>query len=107
MSFAENGTWLASASSNSSSVSVWDLRKLEVIKSIDVGSTVNSVAWDYTAQFLAIAAAGCVAVAQYSKKSKKWTEPLRKAIPATVAVWGASAASLDVLNSDGMLVSLG
>jgi pre-mRNA-processing factor 19 len=77
---------------------------MSVIKSIDVGSAVNSVAWDYTGQFLAIAAAGSVAVEQYSRK--QWTEPLRKAIPATAIAWGAAAGSLAVLNGDGALVSL-
>jgi pre-mRNA-processing factor 19 len=106
LSFSENGTWLASASSRSSSVTIWNLRNMQVLKSIDVGSAVNSLAWDYTGQFLAIAAAGSIAVEQYSKSSKKWTELLRKAIPATATAWGTSAESLAVLNAEGALLEL-
>jgi pre-mRNA-processing factor 19 len=106
LSCSENGTWIASASANSTSVSIWDLRKLAMIKSLDIGSTVNGVEWDYTGQFLAVAGDGCVAVEQYSKSSKKWSEPFRKAVPATDIVWGASAQSLTLLDSDGGLVNL-
>jgi pre-mRNA-processing factor 19 len=106
LSFSENGTWLASASAGSNNVSVWDLRKMNTIKTLDIGSPVSSVNWDYTGQFLAVAAAGCVVVEQYEKKAKSWSEPLRKAIAATDVVWGAEASSLVLLNDDGALVTL-
>merc|ERR1711977_380799 len=106
ISFSENGTWLASASSGSTSVSVWDLRKQNTIKTLDVGSAVSSVKWDYTGQFLAVAAAQCVAVEQYEKKGKSWSEPLRKAVAAGDVAWGKDASSLLLLNGDGALVTL-
>jgi pre-mRNA-processing factor 19 len=107
LSFSENGIWFASASSKSQSVSVWDLRKPQAaIISFEIGSAVNSVAWDYTGQFLAVAAAGCVAVMQYEKKGKSWSEPLRKGLVAVDVAWGSSANSLTVLNEEGALVTL-
>jgi pre-mRNA-processing factor 19 len=106
LSFSENGTWLASASAGSSNVSVWDLRKMNTIKTLEIGSPVSSVKWDYTGQFLAVAAAGCVVVEQYEKKAKSWSEPLRKAIAARDVAWGAQASSLVLLNEDGALFTL-
>jgi pre-mRNA-processing factor 19 len=106
ISFSENGTWLASASSGSSAVSVWDLRKMATIKTVEVGSQVTNVRWDYTGQFLAVAAAGAVVVAQYEKKGKIWAEPLRKAVEAGVVAWGKDASSLVLLNGEGTLVTL-
>lgn len=79
---------------------------MNVIKSLEIGSAVSSVAWDYTGQFLAVAAAGCVAVEQYAKSSKKWSEPLRKAVQATDVAWGASAGSLALLTGEGGLATL-
>jgi pre-mRNA-processing factor 19 len=106
LSFSENGTWLASASENSTSVTVWDLRKMTAAKTLDIGSVVSAVQWDYTGQFLAIAGAGGVAVEEYNKKSKKWSEPFKKGIQATSLAWGASANSIALLNGDGALVQL-
>ncbi|KIW03850.1 uncharacterized protein PV09_05149 [Verruconis gallopava] len=106
LSFSENGTWLASASAGSTTVAVWDLRKLNTIKTLDIGSAVSSVKWDYTGQFLAVAGAGCVVVEQYEKKSKAWSEPLRKAIATTDVAWGANASTLVLLNTEGALVTL-
>ena len=87
-------------------MSVWDLRKQSTVKTLDIGSPVSSVKWDYTGQFLAAAAAGCVVVEQYEKKGKSWSEPLRKAIAATDVAWGADASSILLLNGDGALVTL-
>lgn len=99
--FSENGTWLASANQNQSSVYVWDLRKTSLLKTLDVGSPVSGVAWDYTGQFLAASGAGGMVVNQYVKASKKWEEPLRKAINAVDIKWGASGKSLVALTGDG------
>ncbi|KAB8360810.1 hypothetical protein FH972_024544 [Carpinus fangiana] len=101
LSFSENGTWLASVSTGSSSVSVWDLRKANEIKIIDLGSSVESVQWDYTGQFLAAAGSGSVAVQHYDKSSKSWSEPLRKAASGMAVQWGANANSLILLTQDG------
>jgi pre-mRNA-processing factor 19 len=103
MSFSENGTWFATSEKNSSHVSIWDLRKQKVIKTLDVGSPVDSLRFDYTGQFLATAGSGSVSVQQYTKSSKSWSEPLRKAVPARDVAWGANASSLVALTPEGGL----
>ena len=107
LSFSENGTWLASVVQGQTGVSVWDLRKTAVVKTLDVGSTVTCAKWDYTGQFLAVAGPGCVAVQQYAKSSKQWSEPFRKAISTTSIAWGANAQSLVALTEEGGLNVLG
>ncbi|KAF2104906.1 putative cell cycle control protein [Rhizodiscina lignyota] len=107
LSFSENGIWLASASRGQTGVSVWDLRKAAVIHQVEIGSQVISAKWDYTGQFLAVAGPGCVAVQQYAKSSKKWSEPFRKAISAVSLTWGANAQSLVALTEEGALNVLG
>jgi pre-mRNA-processing factor 19 len=106
LSFNENGTWFAVAQKGSSNVSVWDIRKQNVVKVLDAGSVVESAKWDYTGQFLAAAGAGSVSVHQYTKASKSWSEPIRKAVPAKDVAWGASAQSLVALTPEGGLSTL-
>jgi pre-mRNA-processing factor 19 len=103
ISFSENGTWFAVAQKGSSSVSVWDIRKQNVVKVLEAGSPVEKVSWDYTGQFLAAAGSGSVSVQQYTKASKSWSEPVRKAISAKDVAWGANAASLVALTTEGGL----
>lgn len=98
---------MASAVKGDTSVSVWDLRKANVTKTIDVGSPIDSIKWDYTGQFLAVAGAGCVAVQQYEKSSKSWSEPFRKAVQARDVKWGSEAKSLITLTTDGAISILG
>ncbi|KAI1917811.1 hypothetical protein LOZ58_005105 [Ophidiomyces ophidiicola] len=105
--FSENGTWLASATEASSSVSIWDLRKSDVVKVLDVGSRVDSLCWDYTGQFLLTSGPHGLTVQHYSKSAKSWSEPLRSAVPAISAVWGRSANSIVALNADGVLTVVG
>jgi len=107
VTFSENGTWLASANQGQNNVTVWDLRKLSALKTIDVGSAVTGISWDYTGQFLAVSGAGSLTVNQYSKSSKAWSEPLRKAVNAVDVKWGAKAKSLVVLTGDGAVSVLG
>jgi pre-mRNA-processing factor 19 len=107
LSFSENGTWFAVAVKGSSSASVWDIRKQSPIKVFDVGSAIDSVRFDYTGQFLATAGSGSVSVQQYTKSSKSWSEPVRKAVAARDVVWGANAASLVALTPEGGLSVLG
>lgn len=107
ISFSENGTWFAVAQKGSSSVSIWDLRKQVAIKVLDVGGPVDSVHWDYTGQFLATAGSGSVSVQQYTKASKSWSEPVRKAVPARDVAWGANASLLVALTPDGGLSVIG
>lgn len=101
LSFSENGTWLASAHQGQTTVTVWDLRKLSALKTLDAGTAVTSISWDYTGQYLLASGAGGVVVNQYTKSSKAWSEPLRKAINAVDAKWGASAKSIVALTGDG------
>jgi pre-mRNA-processing factor 19 len=59
ISFSENGYILASASSGSQSVSIWDLRKgvsthTIALEGADESATVSAVAFDYSNQFLAV-----------------------------------------------------
>lgn len=106
LAFSENGTWLASVVRGSTSVGIWDLRKGAETKTLDFGSRIDYVRWDYTGQYLVGAGSGCVAVQAYDKSSKSWSEPLRKACSATAVEWGPSAKSLVVLNSDGSIAVL-
>ncbi|KAL1302941.1 hypothetical protein AAFC00_003260 [Neodothiora populina] len=106
ISFSENGTWLASASRGQTSVSIWDLRKMAEIKTLEMGTAVASVSWDYTGQFLAVSGQGFVAVQYYAKSSKSWSEPFRKALNAVDAQWGPQAQSLLALASDGAISTL-
>ncbi|OJD15047.1 hypothetical protein AJ78_04670 [Emergomyces pasteurianus Ep9510] len=101
--FSENGTWLASVTENSSTVSIWDLRKSAEIKVLETGNRVDSISWDYTGQFLLTGGPNGVTVQQYSKASKKWSEPLRSAVPAVAVDWRKSAQGIVALNSDGAL----
>jgi pre-mRNA-processing factor 19 len=101
VSFSENGTWLASAVKGQASVSVWDLRKTAEIKTIDLGTAVSGVSWDYTGQYLAVSGQGFVAIEHYSKSSKSWSEPFRKALNAVNVAWGTKAQSLVALTSEG------
>ena len=101
LAFSENGTWLASAVKGQTIISIWDLRKSAEIKVHDIGNVVTSITWDYTGQFLAAAGPGSVTVLHYAKSSKSWSEPFRKAVPASAVAWGAQAQSLLVLGIDG------
>ena len=106
ISFSENGTWLASVTKGSTSVSIWDLRKSTEIHIIDIASPVAAVRWDYTGQFLAIAGPSGLVIQQYSKSTKQWSEPLRSATPAVAVEWGVRAHQIISLNSDGIATIL-
>jgi pre-mRNA-processing factor 19 len=103
ISFNENGTWFAVVQEDSNNVSVWDIRKQQVVKVLDAGSAVESAKWDYTGQFIAAAGTGSVSVHQYTKATKSWSEPIRKAVPAKDVAWGANAQSLVALTPEGSL----
>ncbi|KAI4135961.1 MAG: hypothetical protein LQ347_000193 [Umbilicaria vellea] len=107
LSFSENGTWLAAVGKGQTSVSIWDLRKAAQIKEVDIGSRIESVRWDYTGQFLVTAGPSGLAVQQYSKASKEWSEPLRSAVSAVAVEWGPNAQSLISLDSEGVVTVLG
>lgn len=101
--FSENGTWLASVTEASASVSVWDLRKSEVVKVLEIGNRVDSLDWDYTGQFLLTGGPNGITVQQYSKSTKAWTEPLRSAVPAVDVAWGRLAQSIVTVNTEGII----
>jgi pre-mRNA-processing factor 19 len=105
--FSENGIWLAALAEGSSSVSVWDLRKSNVIKSLEMGGKVDTISWDYTGQFLAGGGPGGITVQQYSKAEKEWSIPFQAAVPATAIAWGTDARSLLAVDKEGVLTVLG
>ncbi|MCJ1263074.1 hypothetical protein MMC22_002944 [Lobaria immixta] len=107
LTFSENGTWLAAVSKASTTVSIWDLRKSTQIKVLEVGGQIERVRWDYTGQFLAIAGPSGLAVQQYSRSTKEWSELLRSAEPAVALEWGSRAQSLVSLGPDGAVTILG
>ncbi len=107
LSFSENGTWLASVAESSATVSIWDLRKMAQIKSLDTGSSrVDAISWDYTGQFLLTGGPGGVTVQEYSKASKAWSEPLKSAVPAVAVAWGKGAHNIAALNGEGVVTVL-
>lgn len=105
--FSENGTWLAAVTESSSTVSIWDLRKMAEIKSLDIGgSRVDSICWDYTGQFLLTGGPEGLSVQQYSKASKSWSEPLKSGVPAVMVAWGKGAHNIAALNERGVVTVL-
>ena len=107
LSFSENGYWLALAQHGQNTAEIWDLRKMESIKSLDVGSRVDHVTWDYTGQFLAASGSGGISVQHYIKASKSWTEPLRTGLPSVATAWGPKAQILVTVNKLGVVTVLG
>jgi len=95
---------LATISQGETSITIWDLRKTAEIKSINIGSPVTSVVWDYTGQYLAACGPGNIVVQQYTKSSKSWSEPFRKAANALNVKWGANAQSLVALSGEGSVM---
>lgn len=104
--FSENGTFLAAAAANSTTVSIWDLRSSKETKVLDTGSQVNSIFWDYTGQFLLTGGPTGVTVHQFNKSAKAWSEPLRSAVPAVAVAFGPAAQSIVALNEAGAVTLL-
>ncbi len=108
LSFSENGIWLAAVTESSTTISIWDLRKMAEIKSLDTGSgRIDSISWDYTGQFLLTGGPGGLTVQQYSKAAKAWSEPLKSAVPAVAVAWGKGAHNIAVLDERGVVTVLG
>ncbi|KPI34289.1 Pre-mRNA-processing factor 19 [Cyphellophora attinorum] len=99
--FSENGVLLAGVVEDSSVVSVWDIRKQAEVTALDIGGVVESIAWDYTGQFLAAGGAKGVVVHQYSKKA--WSETLRLPTLSTSLAWGPDARSIVSVDSEGVV----
>lgn len=110
LTFSENGFWLAATAKGQTTVTIFDLRKegdAAVAKVLETGGSVQSLAWDFTGQFLATGGASGVTVQQYTKSSKKWSEPLRNSTPAVAVRWGESGKTLVAVNGEGVVSILG
>lgn len=108
--FSENGYWFAAASNTTANIVIFDLRKegdAARAKELPTTGPVRSLAWDYSAQFLAVAGAGGVAVHHYVKSSKSWTVLLETGERATAVQWGDKARSLAALGEEGQLIVFG
>lgn len=104
--FSENGYWIAATAKGQTTVTVFDLRKegdAAKAKVLDIGSSVQSLAWDYTGQYLATAGPSGVTVQQYSKGKKSWSELLQSATPAVALSWGGEAKQLITVNGEGVI----
>ncbi|TFJ88734.1 hypothetical protein NSK_000303 [Nannochloropsis salina CCMP1776] len=55
VSFSENGYYMASGSADGT-VKLWDLRKLKCVQTLDAGEPVQTVSFDTSGQYLALAA---------------------------------------------------
>lgn len=107
--FSENGFWFAATAKGQTTVTVFDLRKegdAAKAKVLEVGGAVQSLAWDYTGQFLATAGPSGVTVQQYAKGSKAWSEPLRSSVASSGIRWGAEGKKLVAVNTDGAVTVL-
>lgn len=107
--FSENGFWFAAAGKGQSTVAIFDLRKsgpAAQVKELQTGDA-QTLAWDYTGQFLATAGSTGVTVQMYVKSAKSWSEPLRTSTPATAIRWGAEAHSLVTVSKEGVVSVLG
>lgn len=110
LTFSENGFWLAATAKGQTSVTIFDLRKegdAAAVKVLETGGAVQSLAWDYTGQFLATGGASGLTVQQYTKASKKWSEPFRNSTAAVAVRWGPSGKKLVAANSEGVVSVFG
>jgi pre-mRNA-processing factor 19 len=108
--FSENGYWFAAGSDKAPNVTIFDLRKegdAAKAKELTTTGPVRSVDWDYSAQFLAVAGPGGVAVHHYIKGSKSWTVLREIGEPAIEAKWGDKAKTLHILGEEGNVVVYG
>ncbi|KAK0703982.1 WD40-repeat-containing domain protein [Lasiosphaeria miniovina] len=107
--FSENGFWFAATGKGQSTVTVFDIRKegpAAQVKEFQTGDA-QSLAWDYTGQYLATAGSTGITVQMYHKSSKKWSEPLRTSTPAVAIRWGEEAKSLVAVSKEGEVSVLG
>lgn len=105
--FSENGYWLALAVKGESAVEIWDLRKMEQVKALDIGTRVESVRWDWSGQYVAAAGPSGVSVQHYAKGSKSWSEVVRAGVPSVATAWGPRGGSLVTVSKEGVVTVLG
>jgi hypothetical protein len=73
---------------------------------IEFGGQVSDLAWDYTAQFLAVVGGGSLAVHHYQKSGRKWSEILHKAVDGKRVVWDPNGQYL-LVDAAGSVVQFG
>ncbi|KAK8035110.1 cell cycle control protein [Apiospora rasikravindrae] len=107
--FSENGFWFAAAGKGENIVAIFDIRKqgdAANVKTFETGGAVESLAWDYSQQFLAIGGSTGVMVQHYAKSSKSWSEILRSDFPAKGLDWSVNATQLVVADQNGRVAIL-
>ncbi|KAK8065743.1 cell cycle control protein [Apiospora hydei] len=107
--FSENGFWFAAAGEGENIVTIFDIRKqgdAAKVKTFETGCAVQSLAWDYSQQFLAIGGSTGVVVQHYAKSSKSWSEILRSDFPAKGLDWSPNATQLVVADQKGQVAIL-
>lgn len=107
--FSENGYHLAVAGKGLSTVKVFDLRKegdAACCKVFEHDGPVDCLAWDYSAQFLAMGGSSGVSVQQWVKSSKSWNEIFKSSLPAVALGWNHTAKQLVVSSREGLLTVL-
>ncbi|GAB0132389.1 hypothetical protein EsDP_00000827 [Epichloe bromicola] len=110
LTFSENGFWLAATAKGQTTVTIFDLRKegdAATAKVLETGGSVQSLAWDYTGQYLATGGPSGVTVQQYIKSSRKWSEPFRNSTAVVGVRWGESARKLVAVNENGVVSVFG
>ncbi|KAK2605877.1 hypothetical protein QQS21_003717 [Conoideocrella luteorostrata] len=110
LTFSENGFWLAATAKGQTTVTIFDLRKegdAATAKVLETGGSVQSLAWDYSGQYLATGGSSGVTVQQYIKSSKKWSEPFRNSTAVVGVRWGESARKLLAVNDQGVVSVFG
>lgn len=110
LTFSENGFWLAGTAKGTTSVTIFDLRKegaAATVKVLETGGSVESLAWDYTGQFLATGGPSGVTVQQYLKSPKTWSEPFRSSVAAKAVRWGENGRKLVSVNAEGVVTVFG
>jgi WD40 repeat protein len=66
---------------------LWDLRKQQKVVTLDHGEEVTDIAWDKTAQFLAVIGGGQVQIYNYEKSSKKWRGVVSRRVEGVKCAW--------------------
>ncbi|KAG6006732.1 hypothetical protein E4U21_006717 [Claviceps maximensis] len=110
LTFSENGFWLAATAKGQTTVTIFDLRKegdAATAKVLETGGSIQSLAWDYTGQYLATGGPTGLTVQQYTKSNKKWSEPFRNSTAVIGVRWGESAKKLIAVNEDGVVSVFG
>lgn len=110
LAFSENGYWVAATAKGQSSVTIFDLRKegdAATAKVLETGGAVSSLSWDYTGQFLATAGPSGITVQQFTKSSKKWSEPFRTSLSTVAVKWGPEAKQLVSVSQEGVVSVFG